>query len=143
MEVIDADLGTPFLNSISSRMTVGPGDNLAIAGFIINGDTPKCVVVRGRGQSVNVGSSPRLEDPRLELKSGSTTIDSSTDWALHPSASTLEDLSLEPGDPSDAALYTCLDPGAYTVLIRETAGSGLGIGIVEVIDVEGGEVQPN
>ena len=143
MEVIDADLGTPFLNSISSRMTVGPGDNLAIAGFIINGDTPKCVVVRGRGQSVNVGSSPRLEDPRLELKSGSTTIDSSTDWALHPSAPTLEALSLEPGDPSDAALYTCLDPGAYTVLIRETAGSGLGIGIVEVIDVEGGEVQPN
>jgi hypothetical protein len=130
-------LATNELFNISTRTDVGTGAFAAVAGFIIQGDTPKCVVARSRGQSVNVPVT-RLEDPTLELKSGSTVIDSNDNWQDHPTAAIVQSLGTQPADPLDAALYKCLDPGPYTLFLRGAAATTLGVGIVEVIDVDQG-----
>jgi len=127
------------LFNISTRAEVLNLDNIVIAGFIITGNTDKCVILRGRGQSVGVPvGEPRLEDPQLTLQSGANVIDFSDNWQDHPTAAIVEALGRAPGAASDAALFICLAPGPYTALLRGSPGTGRGIGIVEVIDVDQG-----
>lgn len=125
------------LANISTRADVGNGDFSVIAGFIITGDTKKCVVVRSRGQSVDVPVT-RLEDPTLTLRSGNTLIDENDNWQDHPTAALVAELGKQPADALDAALHICLDPGPYTAQLRGTVGTTRGVGIVEVIDVDQG-----
>jgi hypothetical protein len=125
------------LFSLSTRADVGNSTASVIAGFIISGDTKKCVVLRSRGQSVNVPVT-RLEDPTLTLKSGNTTLDENDNWQDHPTANLLQSLGVQPAEPLDAAFHICLDPGPYTVLLRGSPGTVRGVGIVEVIDVDKG-----
>jgi len=125
------------LFNISTRADIGNGVYSAVAGFIISGNTDKCVVVRGRGPSVNVGQT-LLADPILTLKSGSTTIGENDNWADHETAAIVEALGRAPTDPLDSAFYICLAPGPYTALLKGTLGTTRGIGIVEVIDVDQG-----
>lgn len=125
------------LANISTRADVGNGDFSVIAGFIITGDTKKCVVVRSRGQSVDVPVT-RLEDPLLTVRSGNTILDENDNWQDHPTAALLVELGKQPADALDAALHICLDPGAYTAQLRGTVGTIRGVGIVEVIDVDQG-----
>ena len=53
------------LANISTRLAVGTGDNVLIAGFIITGSQPKKVVVRALGPLLPVIAN--LADPTLEL----------------------------------------------------------------------------
>ncbi len=53
------------LGNISTRMRVGTGDDVLIAGFIIGGSGPKRVIVRGIGPSLPV--SDQLSDPTVGL----------------------------------------------------------------------------
>ena len=132
-------LTTNELRNISTRAEVQSVHEIVIAGFIITGETEKCVILRGRGPSVNVPApAVRLEDPTLTLKSGSTTIDSNDNWADHPTAPILQALGRAPTEALDSALFKCLAPGAYTVLLRGAAGTAEGIGIVEVLDEDRG-----
>ena len=50
---------TPFAN-MSTRANVGTGDNVLIAGFIISGDGPMTILVRGEGPSLNVPNAPQI-----------------------------------------------------------------------------------
>src|SRR5207248_7591879 len=60
--------GHNALANLSTRVQVGTSSNVAIAGFIVTGNSPKQVVVRGLGPSlVNAGVSGPLSDPTLEL----------------------------------------------------------------------------
>lgn len=55
--------------NISTRSFVSTGNHAVIGGFIITGNEPKNVIVRGIGPSlaeVGVGSS--LQDPKLDLR---------------------------------------------------------------------------
>lgn len=127
------------LFNIATRAEVQALNNIVIAGFIISGDTDKCVVVRGRGQSVNVpAGEPRLEDPILALKLGQTTIEENDNWQTHPTAQIMTDLGRAPNAASDAAFFVCLPPGAYTALLDGAPGTTQGIGIIEVIDSDQG-----
>lgn len=127
------------LFNIATRAEVQALNNIVIAGFIISGDTEKCVVVRGRGQSVNVPQGePRLEDPTLQLKLGQTTIEENDNWQTHPTAQIMTDLGRAPAAASDAAFFVCLPPGAYTALLDGAPGTTQGIGIIEVIDSDQG-----
>src|SRR6185503_1529374 len=54
--------------NLSTRMLVQTGDNVGIGGFIITGNAPKQVFVRGIGPSLsNFGIPNVLADPVLEL----------------------------------------------------------------------------
>jgi hypothetical protein len=125
------------LLNVSTRAAVGNNVRAVVGGFIVTGDTQKCVVVRGRGQSVNI-SLPTLEDPRLVLKrAGDPTILKEVDnWQDDEEAATLFELGLAPTVPNESAFFTCLEPGAYTAELRSVSDTMLGIGIVEVFDAD-------
>ncbi len=126
------------LKNISTRADAQTGDGIVIGGFIITGDTDKCVVIRGRGQSVNIQPvSARLADPQIELKSGQTPLLVNDNWEDLEEAQLIVDLGLAPAASSDAALYTCLPPGPYTAFLYSVDGTS-GIGIIEVNDADVG-----
>ncbi len=73
------EVQTPsLLLNISTRLNVLTGDNVLIGGFIVTGTTPKKVIVRGIGPSLNIPGV--LADPFLELHSGTTTIATNDNW---------------------------------------------------------------
>jgi len=57
--------------NISTRAAIGIAQNVAIAGFIINGESPKRVMVRALGPSLTpFGVAGALADPMLDLRDG-------------------------------------------------------------------------
>ena len=71
VSVINPDLSTKPVN-ISTRGLVQSGDGVMIAGFIIQGNTPKKVIIRGLGPSLTQkGVVNALQDPSLDLHDGS------------------------------------------------------------------------
>lgn len=127
------------LYNISTRAPVGTGTKSVVGGFVIEGNTEKCVVVRGRGPSINI-SSTKMADPTLTLKRAgeSATLEFNDQWKQHPSADRVRALGLAPTDNLESAFYTCLSPGPYTAQLKSAAGKRLGLGIVEVFDVDSG-----
>ncbi len=137
VEVLDVDDSLPYLSNISTRARVGTDHLVTIAGFIITGNTPKQILIRGRGPSVGVPAGvTRLPDPTLTLKSGQTTIGSNDDWEDAANAADISATGKAPGDPLDSAIMMVLQPGAYTAILRG-AGGVTGVGIVEVLDLMG------
>jgi hypothetical protein len=128
----------PRLANISGRASIGTGDNVLIAGFIIHGSASKRVVLRGLGPSLQVNGTPvpgRLQNPVLELhnKNGAL-IASNDDWATDVNASQVQAAGLAPSDPHEAALARTLAPDFYTVIVRG-ANNTTGIGLAEVYDL--------
>ncbi len=151
-EVYDVTQGStagPKAINVSTRGNVGTGDNILIAGFVVNGAVARRVLIRGVG--------PTLADPRFGLPAGSTLsdpqltlIDQSTgnvvkvndDWgtnaddaaAIAAAATAGGAFALQTGS-KDAAMLVMLPPGTYTVKLNG-AGNATGIAIVEVYDVD-------
>ena len=132
----DYDFAYAGLYNISTRALVQGGAEIAIGGFIIREDEELCVVIRGRGPSVQVDTT-LLGDPKIEvyqLPSG-TLIDTNDNWQDHPNSELLQASGL--GNvllPEEAGIFTCLPSGAYTVHL-DSASEQYGVGIVEIIDV--------
>ena len=130
----------PRLVNISSRATVGTGDQVSIAGFIVVGNPGQSrrVVVRGIGSSLSVGGVPvpgRLADPLIELHNATgATMALNDNWRTSPQVAEIQSLGLAPSDDAEAVLVATLPVGAYTAVLRGTNGS-TGIGLIEVYDV--------
>jgi hypothetical protein len=128
------------LKNLSTRADVGVAHDIAIGGFIVSGGEKKCVLVRGRGPSMNVSGVPLLLNPTLSLYSGQEILSENDDWQDQQNPDDrqiIEDLGLAPADLREAAIYYCLDEGPYTALLRGVNG-GTGLGIVEVFDADDG-----
>jgi hypothetical protein len=122
--------------NISTRLRVETGDRIMIGGFIITGDEPKTVVIRGIGPSlVNVGLSDLLADPTLDLRaSDGALLVQNDNWQDDPEqAGQLTALGLALQNPNESGMVVTLPPGAYTALM---AGKNqtTGIGLVEIYD---------
>jgi len=127
------------LGNISTRADVRTGDERVIGGFVVEGDTDKCVVVLGRGPSVGVPEEIRHGNPTLRLMMGATEIAINDNWGDSPEAEIITNLGLAPDSPLDAAIYACIPPGPYTAILATTGGLGnIGVGIVEVYDADVG-----
>ncbi len=129
-------LTTRLLN-IATRGKVETVDNVMIAGFIIQGSSPKKVLIRARGPSLaaapfNVPGT--LSDPFLTLYSGATPIDSNDDFALHANAAQIP-ADWIPANAKEAAIVTTLNPGAYTAIVNGV-GATSGVAIVEVFEID-------
>ncbi len=127
---------TRLLN-IATRGRVETVDNVMIAGFIIQGSSPKKVLIRARGPSLaaapfNVPGT--LSDPFLTLYSGATPIDSNDDFALHANAAQIP-ADWIPANAKEAAIVTTLNPGAYTAIVNGV-GATSGVAIVEVFEID-------
>ena len=135
-----------FLN-ISTRASVGTGDNVAIGGFIVHTDQPptrdavatKRVILRGIGPSLNVNGTPvagRLMDPFLELHDGNGAIIAVNDNWRDTQESEIEATGLAPTDNRESAIVaTLITDSNYTAILRGVNNT-TGIGLVEVYDLE-------
>jgi hypothetical protein len=127
----------PGLANISTRVTVGTGDRVCIAGFIIQGQS-KRVGIRGLGPSIQVGGIPvpgSIADPLLELHDATgATIFFNDNWRTSQAAE-IQNSGLAPENDLEAALITILPAGSYTAVLRDTHGS-TGIGLIEVYDLD-------
>jgi hypothetical protein len=138
--------------NISGRAEVGTGDNVGIAGFIIHtapsnptraanprGTTAtKRVLIRGIGPSLaGAGVPGPLADPLIELHDNNGAILASNDnWGDAVNASDIQATGFAPGDAHESAILITLDSGnSYTAILRG-AGDTVGIGLVEMYDLE-------
>ena len=124
--------------NISTRVPVETGENVAIGGFIITGNSPKKVAIRGLGPSLqSAGISNALADPMLELRSADQSMIASNDnWrddAL--SAAQLQANGLAPSSDLESAIVATLSPGTYTAVVSGRNGS-TGMGLIEVYDLD-------
>ena len=125
--------------NISARARVQTGDNVLIAGFIITGNVPKQVLLRGLGPSlVNAGvpGATVLNDPVLELREASGAVIASNDnWKDSPQRAQFEGTVFQPTDDREAVILITLPPAAYTAVVRGLASS-TGVGLVEAYDLD-------
>jgi hypothetical protein len=160
VEVFETDSGPAPITNLSARGPVQTGDNVMIGGFYIGGSVPKAVLVRARGGSL--GGAPFnnpgvLENPTLQLYSGSTVIAQNDDWqttdplCLSPTiacgnAAQISNTGLDPCQPNpgqsvappgcglESAVLLTLPAGGYTAIVRGVGGT-TGLGLVEVFEV--------
>jgi hypothetical protein len=127
----------PHFGNISTRLSVGTGENVLIGGFIITGTQPKTVIVRAIGPSMAQSHVPNfLADPTLELHSSASgkVIASNNDWGTSPNKQAIMDSKLAPKDPRESAILITLNPGAYTAIVRGVNNT-TGVALVEVYDL--------
>jgi hypothetical protein len=139
IEVFDVNqISTARLANLSSRVFVGNGSEIAIAGFLLGGSAGNdTIVIRGLGLSLTAGGITNvLVDPVLQLRdSDGAVVAGDNDWMEYPpQAEALVALGLAPTDPRESAIVMTLAPGAYTALLSG-ADNGTGVGLVEVYDV--------
>jgi len=118
-------------------MRVDAGDNVLIAGFIIEGSGNKRIIIRGLGPSLAAaGIADPLQDPTLELNGGDGALITANDnWAGNPNAAEIMASGLAPQNPNESVLLLSLAPGSYTAVLRGNSSS-TGIGLVEVYDLD-------
>jgi YVTN family beta-propeller protein len=134
VEVFEVDHPEVPLINIATRGRVQTGNDVMIAGFIIQGVGQQTVVVRARGPSLAATGVPGvLANPTLTLvrSSDGVIIASNDDWGTAANAAALQASGFAPADPQEAAILITLDPGAYTAVVSGV-GSTTGVAIVEV-----------
>jgi len=130
------DVTTPahatFVN-MSTRGSVGTGDNVLISGFIIGDVGSSTVVVRAIGPSLAAyGLSGVLSDPTLTIyDSAGSVIASNDNWQDDNHATDVQRNGLAPSNALESALVLHLPAGAYTAVVRGANG-GTGVGLAEV-----------
>src|SRR4051812_18233819 len=131
------------LGNISTRLQVGTGNRVMIAGFIVEGSAPKKVLIRAAGPSLTqLGVTDVLPNPRLELHDSSKIIGTNDDWQTtqiggvitSDQTAEIKNGGVAPSDPLEPALIATLAPGNYSAIVQGVNG-GTGVGIVEVYDL--------
>lgn len=128
------DLTTKLLN-ISTRGPVEFGNQVMIAGFILQGTAPTTVVLRGLGPSLTqTGVVNAIDDPNLTLFDGNGNQFAFNDnFGTNSQVNQARLADLTPTDARESAIVATLSPGAYTAILR---GNKNGIGLVEVYDID-------
>ncbi len=131
--------------NISSRAQVSGGSQVAIAGFVIGGQSSKTVLLRAVGPSLGTfGVTGTLTAPTLTLYSGSTVVATNTGWGTALDPDELAAAATESGafaltaGSADSVILTTLAPGAYTAVVSSATG-GTGVALAEVYDLSGAQ----
>ena len=135
VELYDPDGGSGLIN-LSTRSLVGTGDSVQIGGFVLSGGAARTVVIRATGPTLHksFGVSGALNDPVIELRSQgrSEVIATSDDWNsyLAPHFASVGAFAW-PTDSRDAAVVATLEPGLYSVVVRDK-NAATGVALIEV-----------
>jgi hypothetical protein len=125
--------GAKALN-IATRLRVETGDNAMIAGFIINGNAVKTVVLRGMGPSLaSFGISDVLADPVLSLRGANGGQIFQNDNWRDSQAPSIQGTVYQPTDDRESVMILPMPPGAYTAILTGKDQT-TGVGLVEVYD---------
>jgi len=153
-EIYDADSGAPAsrLINISARAYVGTGANILIGGFVIGGNTPQTVIIRGDGPALaGFGLSGALTNATLTLSNGAGTVAINSGWNNAPTAGNAATggiviqpltaaLSAKVGafaltsGSNDSAIVVTLPTGAYTAQVTGANGA-TGVALVEIYEL--------
>jgi hypothetical protein len=130
----DAYQGSVTLANISTRASVQTGDNVLIAGFIINGTQNKRVLLRAIGPSLPL--SDRLMNPVLELHDNTgALIASNDDWGNASNRQEIINTGAPPTNALESAILGPLAPGSYTAIVRGVSNT-TGVAVVEGYDLD-------
>lgn len=123
------------LANVSTRLRVELGENVLIGGFIVTGTQPKKVLIRALGPSTGVNGA--LLDPKLDLYSGQTLLESNDNWTDSPNKQAIMDTTIPPSDNRESAIVRTLPAGSagYTAIVSGV-NSSTGVGLVEVYDLD-------
>jgi hypothetical protein len=130
IEVYELDSTARLLN-ISTRGFIGQGDNVMIAGLILNGTDNGTICLRALGPSLAAfGVQGVIADPRLDLfDAQGTRIGANNNWK-DAQQNAIQSAGLAPGNDTESALLTDLAPGNYTAIVSG-AGGATGVALVE------------
>lgn len=132
---LDPNFPNERLLNISTRLPVQTGDNVLIGGFIVTGNVPKRIIVRGLGPSLTAAGVPgAMTDPTLELHDSTQLIAYNDNWQ-DSQANEIANTGIPPSDAHESAIVQTLNPGAYTAVLAGKDGS-TGVGLVEAFDLD-------
>jgi hypothetical protein len=123
----------PLVN-ISTRAKVLTGNDVMIAGFIVQGATAQNVVVNVAGPSLaSAGITNPLANPTLTLvrSSDNAVIATNDNWGSAANAAQIQASGFAPNNSLEPAIMMSLPPGAYTAIVQG-AGGGTGVALVGV-----------
>lgn len=141
LEVYDAETSkaSSRLVNLSARTRIGPGSETLTVGFVLSGNAPATLLLRGIGPGLSqFGLVDALTDPQLAVfdASGRMVADNQ-DWggnAVLVNAMIKTGAFSLPTDSKDSAVLLTLAPGAYTAEISGQNKTS-GISLVEVYEV--------
>ena len=114
------------------------GEGVMIGGFIISGNEPKRVIIRGIGPSMtSAGIADVVTDPILRLFGPNGAQIAWNDNWQDTQRTEIETTGIPPQDNLEAAMVATLAPGAYTATLAST-NNGRGVGLVEIYDLSTG-----
>lgn len=130
---IDGSAAVAKAVNVSTRGFVSTGDSVMIAGFIVGGDSPAHVIVRGIGPSLAAfGIANPLQNPKLDLyNSNGSKLVSNDNWQEADNFGQVMDAHLAPSDARESAISATLTPAAYTAILSGINNT-TGVGLVEV-----------
>ena len=147
LDVIDATSSRAI--NISTRGQVGTGENILIAGLVVQGQASRTLLIRGVGPTLTqFGVTGTLADPVIKvIDSSGATIATNDNWGdttlANGRAVTADEVELAAGasgafalaaSSKDAALLITLVPGSYTIQVSGTNNT-TGLALVEAYDV--------
>lgn len=134
VEVYDVG-GSRELANISTRSFVGTGDDVLIAGFIIERGQAT-LLIRALGPSLTAaGVNGALQDPSLVVRDANGfPVAFDNDWKQHQQAA-IQATGLAPTDDREAASLITLRAGSYTATVSGSNNT-TGIGLVEVYKLQ-------
>jgi hypothetical protein len=131
------------LVNISARGEAGIGENVLIGGFVVTGNAPKRVLIRGIGPALAAfGVSGVLADPRLRVYKENQLVGDNDNWsAVATEGAAVASAARDTGAftlanaSKDAALILTLAPGAYTAQVSASDGISSGAALVEIYEL--------
>ena len=147
VELYDADTsGSARLVNLSARNFAGTGEGTLIAGFVISGNMPKRLLIRGVGPRLQTGFgvTGALADPKVELYladgARSTLFAANDNWAdsgaipARAAFTTAGAFDLPDANSRDAALIVTVPAGAYTAQVSGAANT-TGEALIEIYEL--------
>ncbi len=147
VEIYDGTIGeftptSPRLVNLSTRGRVDPGEGALFAGFVVTGNAPKRLLVRGVGPALeNFGVTGTLADPVVTLFREGAVVLENDNWDAEPAAAREITAAAAavgafalPGGSRDACLLVTVPPGAYSARLAGK-GDSRGIALVEIYEV--------
>jgi hypothetical protein len=135
-----------LVGNVSTRLSVGTGDDALFEGFIVQGPagSTKKIIVRAIGPALlpfNVNDA--LGNPTLEIRDASkAVVATNDDWKntqvggliTGDQFQEINASGLAPSDDLESAIIADLAPGSYTAIVRGV-GDTIGTGVVDAFDL--------
>ncbi len=124
--------------NISTRLFVDTGERSPIAGFVITGNVPKRVLLRGIGPSLAASGVPGpLADPTLTLfDAAGKPLRTNNNWRDSQPDEIIA-TGIPPQNDLESAIVITLSAGPYTAVLAGQNGT-TGNALIEVYDLEPG-----